>query len=86
MRDINTRDRETEEQNKMLECSVCGMKFAPIAHWRYSVEEDKITGMFAGISSTERPPLHDAFDCPRCGCQIIANSRMRRAILEDKKQ
>lgn len=36
MRDINTRDRETEEQNKMLECSVCGMKFAPIAHWRYS--------------------------------------------------
>lgn len=80
MRDINTRDRETEEQNKILECSVCGMKFAPIAHWRYSAEEDKNVGLFAGISSTERPPLHDAFDCPRCGCQIIVNSRMRRAI------
>lgn len=80
MRDINTRDRETEEQNKMLECSICGLKFAPIAHWRYSVEEDKNVGLFAGISNTERPPLHDAFDCPRCGCQIIANSRMRRAI------
>ena len=80
MRDINTRDRETEKQNKMLECSVCGLKFAPIAHWRYSVEENKMVGMFAGISSTERPPLHDAFDCPRCGCQIVVNSRMRRAI------
>lgn len=86
MRDINTRDRETEGQNKVLECRVCGLKFAPIAHWRYSVEENKITGVFAGISRTERPPLHDAFDCPRCGCQIIVNSRMRRAILEDKKQ
>nr|DAH25040.1 MAG TPA: RUBREDOXIN TRANSPORT, RUBREDOXIN, GUILLARDIA THETA [Caudoviricetes sp.] len=86
MRDINTRDRETEGHNKVLECRVCGLKFAPIAHWRYSVEENKITGVFAGISRTERPPLHDAFDCPRCGCQIIVNSRMRRAILEDKKQ
>ena len=80
MRDINTRDRENERQNKMIECSVCGLKFAPIAHWRYSVEEDKNVGVLAGISSTVLPPLHDAFDCPRCGCQIIANSRMRRAI------
>ena len=80
MRDINTRDRETEEQNKMLECSICGLKFAPIAHWRYSAEENKMVGVPAGISGTERPSLHDAFDCPRCGCQIIVNSRMRRAI------
>ena len=29
MRDISTRDRETEEQKKMLECSVCGMKVRP---------------------------------------------------------
>lgn len=86
MRDINTRDRETEEQNKVLECSVCGLKFAPIALWRYSAEENKITGVLAGISSTERPPLHDAFDCPRCGCQIIANSRMRRAVWENEKR
>ena len=86
MRDINTRDRETEGQNKVLECRVCGLKFAPIAHWRYSVEENKITGVVAGISSTERPPLHDAFDCPRCGCQIVVNSRMRRAVWENEKR
>lgn len=60
MRDINTRDRETEEQNKILECSVCGMKFAPIAHWRYSVEEDKNVGLFAGLvtQNAHRSMMH----------------------------
>lgn len=31
----------------------------------------------AGLSSNDEEQLYDSFDCPICGCQLIAQGRKR---------
>ena len=31
----------------------------------------------AALGSTDEERLHDTFDCPMCGCQVIAQGRKR---------
>ena len=57
---------------KMLECEICGMKFEPTKERHYAVIEN--TNMF-----TKEVCLGDAFDCPKCGCQIVTGRRCAEA-------
>lgn len=56
---------------KLLKCEICGMEFTPSKEQHYIAVKRAI---FA-IST-----YYDAFDCPKCGGQIIAKERCRAAV------
>lgn len=58
---------------KLLECKVCGTKFEPTKERHYVIEKP------VNILTRELS-LGDAFDCPKCGCQVNANYRYDRHI------
>lgn len=50
-------------------------------HQRDNVSRDNgKTGLAVAFSSTTEEGLYDAFDCPMCGCQVIAKERKREYI------
>lgn len=61
----------------MLECKVCGCKFNAIAEKHYIARDNGKTGLAVAFGSTNEEGLYDAFDCPMCGCQVIAKERKR---------
>lgn len=62
----------------MLECKVCGCKFNPVKQNHYIARDnEKVSSLIATFSSDVESTLHDAFDCPQCGCQIVAQQRKR---------
>ena len=66
---------------KKYECKVCGSSIVPNKNNRYTVKDRLCTG---GISnaitgSYTEPEEYDAFDCPICGCQLVAQKRLKRA-------
>lgn len=64
----------------MLECKICGTKFNAIVERHYIARDNGKTGLVAALSSNDEDRLYDAFDCPACGCQIIAKERKRSYI------
>lgn len=64
----------------MLERKICGTKFNAIIERHYIARDDGKTGLAVAFSSTTEEGLYDAFDCPMCGCQIIAKERKRDYI------
>lgn len=63
-----------------IQCEVCGFKFIPYNSSRYIAVGKHNYGKFhyynggAIISDTAIVDgLHDAFDCPMCGCQIVVH-------------
>lgn len=68
-----------------LKCNVCGEEFNPTLERHYIVRDCETYGLILGPK--EEPILYDAFDCPKCGCQIIIGERKRpRIIKEDKDE
>lgn len=63
-----------------LECKVCGCKFNAIVERHYVARDNGKTGSSVAFGPTSEESLYDAFDCPMCGCQIIANARKRNYI------
>ena len=63
----------------MLECKICGTKFNAIIEKHYLARDNGKTGLAVAFGSTAEECLYDAFDCPMCGCQVIAKERKRRA-------
>lgn len=61
----------------MLECKVCGCKFNAIVEKHYIARDNGKTGLAVAFGSTNEESLYDAFDCPMCGCQIVAKERKR---------
>ncbi len=61
----------------MLECKVCGCKFNAIVEKHYVARDNGKTGLAVAFGSTNEENLYDAFDCPMCGCQVIAKERKR---------
>lgn len=70
-------------KHKKLTCKVCGEEFYPKEEDRYAVAENKVSGGLGSAlnGTTEGPELYDCFDCPFCGCQIVAKKRLRQARL-----
>lgn len=64
----------------MLECKICGTKFNAIVERHYIARDNGKTGFVAALSSNDEERLYDAFDCPACGCQVIAKERKRGYI------
>lgn len=61
----------------MLECKVCGCKFNAVAENHYIARDNEKTGLATAFGPTNEEGLYDAFDCPMCGCQVIAKERKR---------
>lgn len=61
----------------MLECKVCGTKFSAIIENHYVARDNGKTGFAVALGSNDEECLYDAFDCPTCGCQVIAKERKR---------
>ena len=60
----------------MLKCKICGTEFPAIKERHYIVRDNSRTGAVAVISKDEEK-IYDAYDCPMCGSQIIAQERKR---------
>lgn len=60
----------------MLECKVCGSEFIPRLELHYICRDNDVTGISI-ISKKDEVKMYDAFDCPNCGCQVIAQERKR---------
>ena len=63
-------------------CKSCGHVFE-LTKQRHYIAREK-TEMFLIASNKMEPTLYDAFDCPICGCQYIANERKRVFSKGDK--
>ena len=61
----------------MLKCKICGTEFPAIKERHYIARDNGKTGLAAAWGSTDEERLHDTFDCPMCGCQIIVQERKR---------
>ena len=60
-----------------LKCGICGTEFPAIRERHYTSRDLMKTGVVAAFQSTDEPALYDSFDCPNCGCQVIAQPRKR---------
>ena len=65
----------------MLKCKICGKEFEANKD-RHYVARDKSTKGLVNLISSDGVTLYDAFDCPSCGCQIIAQERKKTLIEE----
>ena len=75
-----------------IQCEVCGFKFIPYNSSRYIAVGKHNYGKFhyynggAIISDTAIVDgLHDAFDCPMCGCQIVVHPYLPVYAVQRKK-
>ena len=64
----------------MLECKICGAKFNAVIERHYLARDNGKTGLAVAFGSNSEESLYDAFDCPICGCQVIAKERKRSYI------
>ncbi len=60
-----------------LKCKICGTEFPPIIERHYISRDLTKTGIAAAFGSTDEPTLYDTYDCPNCGCQVVAQPRKR---------
>lgn len=61
----------------MLECKVCGCKFNAVAENHYISRDNGKTGLASAFGINDEEGLYDTFDCPMCGCQVVAKERKR---------
>lgn len=63
----------------MLKCKICEHEFVPVIDEHYVSRDNGVSGLAAAIRSPEEKH-YDTFDCPICGCQVIAQERKRQYI------
>lgn len=62
----------------MLKCKICGTEFPPVKDKHYVARENEVVGGLSQLSNgKEEKKTYDCFDCPTCGCQVIAQERKR---------
>lgn len=66
-----------------MKCNVCGTEFTPVKERHFAARDAMTTGLSTALSR-EEPEYYDAFDCPNCGCQVIAQVR-KRVYVGDKE-
>lgn len=60
----------------MLKCKICGKEFEANLE-RHYISRDNGKSGFSVLVSDYEVKLYDTFDCPACGCQLIAQERKR---------
>lgn len=68
---------------KKLKCKICECEFVPEKKEHYVARTDGKTGVVAVFQSNDETGLFDAFDCPQCGCQVIAQERKRAFYISE---
>ena len=63
----------------MIKCKVCGCEFTPVIDKHYITRDNGESGISTAFKHVEGN-LYDTFDCPACGCQIVAQERKRTFI------
>ena len=61
----------------MATCTVCGRDFPLMVEDHYIARDTEKSGLVPAIAGKQEPELFDAFDCPHCGSQYIAQERKR---------
>ena len=61
----------------MLKCKICGSEFKAIKEKHYISRDCGKTGFASSLGSNDEETIYDSFDCPVCGCQIVAQERKR---------
>lgn len=66
----------------MLKCKICGTEFPSIKEQHYVGIIDASGFALAPIleKGKEERKVYDCFDCPMCGCQVVAQERKRKDI------
>ncbi len=64
----------------MIKCNVCGCEFNAVVERHYIARDNGNVGLVAAFQSNSEEKLYDAFDCPACGCQVVAQERKRSYI------
>lgn len=60
----------------MIKCKICGYEFTPVIDKHYIARDNGEFGISTAFKRIEGN-IYDVFDCPACGCQIIAQERKR---------
>ena len=63
----------------MIKCKICGCEFVPVIDKHYIARDNGGSGMATVFKHIECN-MYDTFDCPACGCQIIAQERKRKFV------
>lgn len=61
----------------MLKCKICGTEFPVIKEKHYISRDNGKTGLSSAFGSNDEEKIYDSFDCPMCGCQVVAQDRKR---------
>lgn len=62
----------------MLKCKICGTEFPAIKERHYIATNNVSTLVLSPLLEKEERKVYDCFDCPTCGCQVIAQERKRK--------
>lgn len=65
----------------MLKCKICGTEFPSIKEQHYTGTGSVSTLVLSPLLEKEERKVYDCFDCPMCGCQVIAQERKRKMNL-----
>lgn len=64
---------------KVLKCKICGTEFPAIKDKHYTIRDNGVNGgLSQSLNGKQEEKLYDCFDCPNCGCQVIAQERKRK--------
>ena len=69
----------------MLKCKICGTVFPAIKERHYIARDNGKTGLSSAFGSNDEEKIYDSFDCPMCGCQVVAQDRKRTYSIADKE-
>ena len=67
----------------MLKCKICGTEFPAIEERHYIARDNSRKGLSAALGNVPEEAIYDVYDCPMCGCQVVAQERKR--ILEPEE-
>lgn len=59
-----------------MKCKVCGKRFVLDSRLVYQVSDS--ISVVQALTAPQK--TYDATDCPRCGCQLVLNVRMPKAV------
>lgn len=63
----------------MLKCKICETEFRATNDNHYISRDAGVNGgLNQSFNGKHEEKLYDCFDCPKCGCQVIAQERKRK--------
>lgn len=69
----------------MLKCKICGTEFSAVKERHYVARDNGKIGLSSAFGSNDEEKIYDSFDCPMCGCQVVAQDRKRTYSIADKE-